>query len=150
MSSPLAATGDDAYRTLGYALKRAQQALRGYLDAELRDVGLTTPQYSVLAGLEFNAGLSNAELARRAFVTAQTMQAIIVTLERAGLVERRAHPVNGRILTTELTSAGRSALRAAHEITARAEADTRAAVAPDDPDLLYSALLRIADSLRRP
>ncbi len=139
---------DDTYRSLGYALKRAQQALRGYLDTELRATGLTTPQYSVLAGLEVSGGLSNAELARRAFVTPQTMQAIIVTLERAELIKRMAHSVNGRVLTTELTLAGRSVLRAAHEIVAGAEALTRNAVAPSDPEIIYSALLGIAEALR--
>jgi DNA-binding MarR family transcriptional regulator len=138
----------DTYRSLGYALKRAQQALRGHLDAELRTIGLTTPQYSVLAGLELSDGLSNAELARRAFVTPQTMQAIIVTLERSGLIKRSAHPAHGRVLTTVLTEEGRSALRAAHGIAAHAETLARNAVAPGDPEIIYSALLRIADAMR--
>lgn len=148
MSSLIVPPIDDTYRSLGYALKRAQQALRGHLDKELRNIGLTTPQYSVLAGLEFSAGLSSAELARRAFVTPQTMQSIIATLERDGLIMRMAHPVNGRVRTTELTPAGRAALRAAHEIVANAEVLTRNAVAPSDPEIMYSALLRIAEAMR--
>lgn len=148
MSSLIDPPVDDTYRSLGYALKRAQQALRGRLDTALRDIGLTTPQYSVLAGLEKSNGLSNAELARRAFVTPQTMQAIIVTLEKAGLIKREAHPDNGRILTTELTAEGRQAVRAAHEIAANAEQQLRNAVAPDEPDVIYAALLRIAEAMR--
>lgn len=148
MSSLINPPVDDTYRSLGYALKRAQQALRGRLDTALRDIGLTTPQYSVLAGLEKSSGLSNADLARRALVTPQTMQAIIVTLEKAGLIKRVAHPDNGRILTTELTDDGRQAVRAAHEIAANAETDVRNAVAPDDPDVIYAALLRIAEAMR--
>lgn len=139
---------DDTYRSVGYALKRAQQALRGYLDAELRNIGLTTPQYSVLVGLEFSEGLSSAELARRAFVTPQTMQAIIAALERDGLVKRAGHPAHGRVLTTELTQEGRSLVRVAHEIVANAETLARNAVAPDDPEIIYAALLRIADAMR--
>jgi DNA-binding MarR family transcriptional regulator len=38
---------------------------------------LTTPQYAVLAFLEVEAGDSNAALARRVFVTPQTIQAIL-------------------------------------------------------------------------
>ncbi|WP_430257682.1 MarR family winged helix-turn-helix transcriptional regulator [Neorhizobium sp. IRS_2294] len=139
---------DDTYRSLGYALKRAQQALRGHLDNKLRDIGLTTPQYSVLAGLEFSAGLSSADLARRAFVTPQTMQSIIATLERDGLIKRMAHPVRGRVLTTELTPEGRTALCAAHKIAADAETTARNAVAPDNPEIIYAALLRIAEAMR--
>ena len=148
MSSLIFPPIDDTYRSLGYALKRAQQALRGHLDNELRNIGLTTPQYSVLAGLELSAGLSSAELARRAFVTPQTMQSIIAILERAGLIKRMAHPANARVRTTELTPAGRSILRAAHEIVANAEVLTRNAVAPSDPQTIYSALLRIAEAVR--
>lgn len=139
---------EDTYRSIGYALKRAQQALRGYLDAKLRTIGLTTPQYSVLAGLEFSGGLSNAELARRAFVTPQTMQAIIAALERDGLVKRAGHPAHGRVLTTELTQKGRLLVRVAHEIVVSAESLARSAVAPDDPEIIYAALLRIADAVR--
>lgn len=148
MSSLDVSATNDPYRMLGYALKLAQQALRSHLDAELRVVGLTTPQYSVLAGLELNAGLSNAELARRAFVTPQTMQAILTTLERASLIQRTPHPVNGRIRTTELTVEGRSALRAAHKIVVDTEELTRNAVAPCDPETICSALLRIAEAMR--
>jgi DNA-binding MarR family transcriptional regulator len=139
---------EDTYRSVGYALKRAQQALRGYLDSALRNIGLTTPQYSVLAGLELSEGLSSAELARRAFVTPQTMQAIIAALERDGLVKRTGHPAHGRVLTTELTPEGRSLVRVAHETVANAETKARNAVAPDDPEIIYAALLRIADAMR--
>ena len=59
----------DPYATIGFALKQAQQALRTRLDAELSEIGLTTPQYAVLAFLDVEAGASNAALARRAFVT---------------------------------------------------------------------------------
>ena len=56
----------DPYATIGFALKQAQQALRTRLDSGLREIGLTTPQYAVLAFLEVEAGASNAALARRA------------------------------------------------------------------------------------
>jgi DNA-binding MarR family transcriptional regulator len=148
MSSLKSPPAEDTYRSVGYALKRAQQALRGHLDAQLRNIGLTTPQYSVLAGLEVSEGMSNADLARRAFVTPQTMQAIIVGLEREGLITRDAHPVHGRVLTTTLTQDGRAKVRAAHDIVANAEVLARNAVAPADPEIIYSALLRIADAMK--
>jgi DNA-binding MarR family transcriptional regulator len=91
----------DPYATIGFALKQAQQALRTRLDSGLREIGLTTPQYAVLAFLEVEAGASNAALARRAFVTPQTMQAILVALERSGFIARTPHPEHGRVQTTE-------------------------------------------------
>ena len=56
----------DPYATIGFALKLAQQALRTRLDAGLRVIGLTTPQYAVLTFLKVEPGASNAALARRA------------------------------------------------------------------------------------
>src|ERR1700688_4450178 len=122
----------DPYATIGFALKQAQQALRTRLDSGLREIGLTTPQYAVLAFLKVEAGVSNAALARRAFVTPQTMQEILVALERAGLIARTPHPEHGRVQMTELTALGRGALEADSVIVADAEARLRKASAPFD------------------
>jgi DNA-binding MarR family transcriptional regulator len=91
---------------VGYELKRAQHALRLRLDEALGGLGLTAPQYAVLAALRAEPGLSGAELARRGFVTPQTMNGVLTSLEERGLVERRAHPVHGRILQAHLTAEG--------------------------------------------
>ena len=138
----------DPYATIGFALKQAQQALRTRLDAGLREIGLTTPQYAVLAFLAVEAGASNAALARRAFVTPQTMQAILVALERAGFVARTPHPEHGRVQTTELTASGRATLEAASGIVADAEARLRKAAAPLEPQVVTAMLLRLAEALR--
>jgi hypothetical protein len=87
---------DPVARRLGYALERAQHALRVSTDEALRPLALTTPQYSVLCAVEAEPGLSNARLARAAFVTAQTMQAILANLERDGLLVRCPDPAHGR------------------------------------------------------
>ena len=138
----------DPYATIGFALKQAQQALRTRMDADLRKIGLTTPQYAVLAYLKIEAGASNATLARRAFVTPQTMQAILVTLEKSGLIERAPHPEHRRVQKTALTDSGHHALEAASTIVADAEARLRDAAAPVDPTTAAAMLLRLADALR--
>lgn len=138
----------DPYGTIGFALKQAQQALRAHLDTGLREIGLTMPQYAVLAFLKTTPGASNAALARSAFVTPQTMQAILVTLERSGHVTRTPHPEHGRVQTTELTEAGAKALAAATSIVADAEMRLRNAVAPLQPQEATAMLLRVADALR--
>lgn len=99
---------------VGYELKRAQQVLRLAMDRDLRPLGLTTPQYAALAMLEEERGLSGAELARRAFVSAQTMNAIVSSLEERDLIERGARPDHGRILETRLTRQGLALVRSAH------------------------------------
>lgn len=139
---------NDPYATIGFALKLAQQALRTRMDTGLREIGLTTPQYAVLTFLQIEPGASNAALARRAFVTPQTMQAILVGLERAGFILRTPHPEHGRVQTTELTARGRQALESAIEIVADSEARLRDASAPLDPQALAAMLIRLAEALR--
>jgi len=139
---------DNPYDTIGFALKLAQQALRTHLDNGLREIGLTTPQYAALTFLREEPGASNAELARRGFVTPQTMQAILVGLERAGFISRSAHPEHGRVQCTELTDAGRDVLGAAAKVVANAEARLRAAAAPLDPKQVTATLLKLAEAFR--
>ena len=138
----------DPYATIGFALKQAQQALRARMDAELRQIGLTTPQYAVLAYLKVEPGASNAALARQAFVTPQTMQAILVTLEKSGFITRTPHPDHGRVQKTELTAAGDQALAAASAIVAGAEKRLVDAAAPLDPERVAAMLMRLANALR--
>lgn len=132
---------------LGYALKRAQHALRVAMDDALRPLGLTAPQYSTLAAIEIEPGLSNAELARLSFVTAQTMQGIVANLERDELLRREEHPSHGRILRGVLTKRGRDVLAKAHRIAARVEADMAAGVSRAEVARLTEALALCADNL---
>jgi DNA-binding MarR family transcriptional regulator len=106
----------------GYILKRAQQALRARMDSELRLHKLTTPQYAVLTVVAATPDISNADLAKATFVTPQTMQGIIATLEKRGLLERSPDPQHGRRLMTQLTTSGEKAMRAADATIKRVEA----------------------------
>ena len=98
---------------VGYVLKQAAVALRNSMDAALRPLHLTVPQYACLELLGQRPGLSNAELARGVFVTRQSMNVVLRGLEERGLVARPAIAPHGRELPTELTRAGREFLEAA-------------------------------------
>ncbi|MGW4946976.1 MarR family winged helix-turn-helix transcriptional regulator [Actinoplanes sp. NPDC004185] len=98
---------------VGYVLKEAAVALRTAMDAVLRPLQLTVPQYSCLELLGQRPGLSNAELARGTFVTRQSMNVVLHGLEERGLVTRPATAARGRELPAELTPAGRDQLLAA-------------------------------------
>src|SRR5258708_34314733 len=84
------------------------------MDEGLRAQGMTTTQYAALTALEADEALSGAELARRWFVPAQTMNALPVGLERARLVERAPHAKHGRVIEARLTTRGRATVRDAH------------------------------------
>lgn len=136
------------HETIGYALKQAQQALRLHMDRELKEVGLTAPQYAVLSSLEAEAGLSNAMLARQAFVTPQTMQVMLVKLEKAGLIERTPDEVHGRIQRTTLTSAGSAALKKAHDVGRSSERLIVEVLGADRASEVKKLLNDVAERLR--
>lgn len=98
----------------GYIIKRSQQAIRTAMDKRLVDIDLTAPQYAALSELSKEQGLSNAELARRCFVTPQTMHQLIVGLESRGLIERSQHPDHRRIQQVRTTKTGKQLLAKAH------------------------------------
>ncbi len=117
---------------VGYVLKRAQHALRRSMDDALTAVDLTTPQYAVLIALVEEPGLSNAELARRSFVTPQSMIRVVAGLEHRGLIARHEHVGNARVLDAELTDAGRDVASQAQAIVAEIESAMVANVDPGD------------------
>jgi DNA-binding MarR family transcriptional regulator len=110
----------DLDQPLGYVLKQAATALRSAMDTALRPLELTVPQYACLELLGHRPGLSAAELARGAFVTRQSMHAVLLGLEDRSLLTRAAP--HGRALPTELTPAGRSLLASARMVVADVEA----------------------------
>ena len=99
--------------SLGYLLKEASSALRVAMEAVLRPLGMTVTHYSCLELLAQRPGLSNAELARGAFVTRQSMNVLLQNLERDGYVTRASEATVGKVLPTRLTPRGRRSLEKA-------------------------------------
>ncbi|AQZ60126.1 MarR family transcriptional regulator [[Actinomadura] parvosata subsp. kistnae] len=140
-------TQDDVYRTVGYQLKRVQAALRAAMDAALRAHGLTTPQYACLEMLGQRPELSNAELARGAFVTRQSMNVVLRNLEEAGLVSRPATAPSGRALPTRLTEAGERVLEAARADVLAVERRMTAGLDRAQAEVLLRQLDAMAEAL---
>lgn len=96
----------------GYLIKQAQAALNAQMTRALHRHGVTLAQFAALTALAEEPGLSNAELARRAFITPQSMNENLRELEQRSWVIRSHHPTHGRIRQTELTEQGRTTLQA--------------------------------------
>ncbi|QIN77330.1 MarR family transcriptional regulator [Rubrobacter marinus] len=139
--------GDTLGGRIGYQMKRAQHALRLEMDDALRGLGLTTPQYAALSVLAEGTGLSGAEVARRCFVTPQTMNGVLVKLEGAGLLSRRAHPEHGRVLQAYPTREGRDLLLRAHQAVVGIEERMLSGMERGERLRLLEALKSCADSL---
>jgi len=91
---------------LGFLLAKATQRWNELLADEFARAGFAEvrPSYgSVLLPLYEEDGLRISELARRGRLSKQTLTTLIRRLERAGLVERRDDPSDGRAALIFLT-----------------------------------------------
>lgn len=132
---------------LGYALKEAQYAVRRKMDEKLQPLGLSSAQYAVLRALEEEPGTSNAHLARRCFITPQSMHGIISILEKQGLISRRPDTEHGRKQLTQLTDEGVRVVAAAHAVVAEIEKRLDKAVFPLEKSAIVAMLYRCRDAL---
>lgn len=130
-----------------YLLKQAQAAAHAALAAALREHGATVAHYGVLAVLDEQPGLSNADLARQAFVTPQSMNQVLRELEEKDWVTRRPHPGHGRIRPASLTRDGRTVLRACQRAASAIEERMLAGFGRADRERLAAALRACADAL---
>lgn len=78
------------------------------MDAALREHGLSTPQYLVLALLDEHPGATNADLARWSFVAAPTMLRMVDALHGGALIHHAG--TGSRRRGYELTREGRERL----------------------------------------
>ena len=98
-----------------YLVARLDRLVRSQLSEVLEPFELSVPQYTLLSVLEHRPGLSNAQLARRSYITAQAMHQVVHGLEERGLIARRVSPDHGRIQLTELTDEGLALLKSCDE-----------------------------------
>jgi DNA-binding MarR family transcriptional regulator len=106
-----AAGWDDAApgMALVTSIMRAHQILLSRVDAALSPLGLTFSRFEVLMLLDFSRSgrLPLGRIGERLQVHPASVTNAIDRLERAGLVERVAHPTDGRTTLAAITREGR-------------------------------------------
>jgi DNA-binding MarR family transcriptional regulator len=140
--------GIDLETSLGYLLKQASSALRLAMEAKLRPLGMTVTHYSCLELLAQRPGLSNAELARGAFVTRQSMNVLLRAMEREGFVTRQVEAAVGKVIPTQLTSLGRQRLAMASAAVRSVELRMLDGMTEHDQAHAFAVLRSMTDSLR--
>ncbi|MEZ4619585.1 MAG: MarR family transcriptional regulator [Caldilineaceae bacterium] len=108
---------------ISYVLARLERVTRERLGACVAPYGLSVSQYTALSILGSRSGLSNAQLARRTYVSPQAMNQILEQLDRAELIVREPHATHGRIRATRLTEAGKVVLAECDAAVDAMEAD---------------------------
>lgn len=103
------------FQNTGYTIKQVQHQIHTIMEDALRPLSLNLSQYNVLKSLESNSRTTGAELARKAFVTPQTMHTILMTMERKKLIARQSIDGNIKSFNISITETGRIALEDAED-----------------------------------
>lgn len=132
---------------LGVLIKQTQAVLNQRMDEVLRPLGLSVAQHACLQALHDSPGITGSELARRVFVSRQSMSVLLQGLEKRGLIDRTEEPGPRRERGMTLTSdAVALAQKARAEVGQIADAMT-AALGTREREQLQSLLTACRDSL---
>lgn len=141
--------GGDSDPRIGRLIKEAQAAIHTRMAELLRPYDLSPAQYAALELISGSPNASNAHLARGAFVSRQSMNTMLKTLEGRGLVERASAPTAGRELPVSLTPDGTALLTRARGAVVQLESETTSRLSPDAHTQLTVALHSVIAALKQ-
>ncbi len=127
------------------------QTLRQTIDVGLRTRGidLSFVHAMVLKTLAKEPGISGAQLARRISVTAQSMNGLLRSMERLGLVVREPHPENRRTDCWYMTAFGLRQMQSAGAVVDGVMGRIRASMSKADAAKLVDLLEQCAAALQK-
>ena len=89
-------------------LARCFQAFEAYSSAHIRTLGLTPPQFDIVATLGNTCGMSFKELGEKTLITKGTLTGVLDRLEGKGLLVRVVSKEDRRSFTVKLTRQGQT------------------------------------------
>jgi DNA-binding MarR family transcriptional regulator len=143
--------GDDPLaleRQVCFALAVASRAVIGLYRPLLEPMGLTHPQYLVMLALWERSPRSVKDISASLQLDSATLSPLLKRLEAIGYLTRERSTSDERLLTVELTPAGR-ALRAEAEKIPYAIVE-RLGVEVEELQQLHSALTRVIAAAQKP
>lgn len=88
------------------ALVEAYQVVMLTASREIERLGLTVPQYDVIATLGDTPGMTTMELAEQSLITRGTLTGVLDRLEAKGLISRKRGDKDARQIYIKLTAEG--------------------------------------------
>jgi DNA-binding MarR family transcriptional regulator len=116
-------------------------------DAVFRQHGVTADQFVLLASLSRGDALTQRELAARMPSDPSTVRAMLVLLEKQGLICRDTHPKDSRARTVSLTAVGTKKFRQLWNESESIRSKMFDAIQPTNMDEFVDALRRVAEAL---
>lgn len=96
-------SADDPNQNVGLLIQELSLLMRKHFNRNVRDLGLTAPQWQVLAELHRGQGITQTELANALVMAKSPLGKLLDKLERNGLIERRPDEVDRRAKRIFLT-----------------------------------------------
>jgi len=134
-------------REVLFELFDVARALRTYVDQRAREHGMTRAQWGVLARLERDEGMMQAEMADALEIQPISLVRLVDRLCEQGLIERRAHPTDRRIRTLCLTPAARPVIERILVINQAIREEAFADMPAQARDTIVNILNGIKDNL---
>ncbi len=132
---------------LPMALRAAYVALHRRSEAHFAKYGVTADQFVLLATLARGDALTQRELARRMPSDPSTVRAMLVLLEKQGLVRRDSHPTDSRARTAALTTAGKRTYQQVFKAGESIRQQMFESLQAGEGEVLTRLLRRVAESL---
>jgi len=139
--------GTAATDRLNYTAYRLARALNRAAENTALAHGLTLAQLLILQVLGEGLPLSNAQVARRTFVSSQAAHVVSAELLDAGLIEKVEHPTNRRVRLVRLSEDGWRVLGECDAEIREREAELDERIGPDLGDSLAQVLDHAAEIL---
>ncbi len=111
------------------------------------EYGITADQFVLLATLARGQAMTQRELAARMPSDPSTVRAMLVLLEKQGLVEREPHPTDARARTVNLTKAGARTFQQAFDAGQEVRDQMVESLSASETRTLLSLLQRLTESL---
>lgn len=131
-------------------LRSAYLAMHRCSDMQFAKLGVTADQFVLLATLARGQALTQRELAARMPSDPSTVRAMLVLLERKGLVSRETHLTDSRARTVALTAAGRRKFRQVFKSGEAIRSQMVSSMSRAETRLILKLLQRVSKSLADP
>lgn len=146
VDNPMASTTNfNLNKSPSHLLHRAQQIAANHSAAALKAAGVTLRQFSVLAALSGNEGVSQSDLVNATGIDRSTLADMVARMEKAGLIKRAASKADARAKSVSLMAKGRKALEKAQPAVDAADAALFDAMPKTKQDALLSGLTKLVE-----
>lgn len=129
----------------GYCLKNAYHKFIDYAEEGLKEFNLKVPEFSILAVVELNPGITQSELIENLYVTRSTASDLVEKLVKRKLIVRNA--INRKSHGLELSHAGKILFGKAYKKAESSEQKINQNFNNKEINDLKRLLLKLADSI---